>query len=43
MVCRKPNHRLNHDFSKGTADIKKHVFIYIRKQIRQKGEGFSAS
>ena len=43
MVLRKLNQRLNLDFSKGTADLKKHVSIYIRKQIRQKGEGYSAS
>ena len=43
MVLKKPNHRLNLDFSNGTADLKKHVSIYSRKQIRQKREGFSAS
>jgi len=43
MVLRKPNHRLNLDFSKGKADLKKHVSIYTRKQIRQKREGLSAS
>jgi len=43
MVLRKQNHRLNIDLSRGAADLKKHVFIYIRKQIRQKREGFSAS
>jgi len=42
MVFRKPNRRLNLDFSKGTADTKKHVSIYTRKQIRQKREGISA-
>jgi len=42
MVFRKPNHRLNLGFSRGTADIKKHVSIYTRKQIRQKREGLSA-
>jgi len=39
----KPNHRLNHDFFRGVADLKKHVFINLRKQIRQKMEGVSAS
>jgi len=43
MVFKKPNHRLNLDFLKGAADLKKHVFINLRKQIRQKMEGVSAS
>jgi len=43
MVLRKSNYRLNLDFLKGAADLKRHVFIYIRKQIRQKEEGLSAS
>ena len=43
MVALKPNHRLNVDFLKGAADLKKHVFINLRKQIRQKMEGVSAS
>jgi len=43
MVFRKPNRRLNLDFSKGTADTKNHVSIYTRKQIGQKMEGFGAS
>jgi len=43
MVLRKQNHGLNLDFSKGAVDLKKHVSIYIRKQIRQKMEGLSAS
>ena len=42
MVALKPNHRLNVDFLKGAADLKKHVFIYLRKQIRQKMEGIGA-
>jgi len=42
MVLRKLNHRSNVDFFRSTADLKKHVFIYVRKQIRQKGEGFRA-
>tara|TARA_Y100001960_G_scaffold25514_1_gene22456 strand:- start:561 stop:698 length:138 start_codon:yes stop_codon:yes gene_type:complete len=43
MVPRKPNRRLNLDFFKGAFDLKKHVSFYIRKQIRQKMEGVSAS
>ena len=43
MVPRKPNHRLNLDFLRGTADLKKHVFINLRKQARQEEEGISAS
>ena len=43
MVLRKLNHRLNVDFFQGAADLKKHVFINVRKQIRQKMEGISAS
>jgi len=43
MVPRKPNHRFSLDFLKGALDLKKHVFIYVRKQVRQKMEGVSAS
>jgi len=43
MVFRKSNQRLNLDFLKGDADVKKHVSIYTRKQIRQKREGLGAS
>ena len=43
MVLRKPNHRLSVDFFRGAFDLKKHVFIDARKQIRQKMEGVSAS
>jgi len=42
MVIRKTNHRFGLDFFWGTADLKKHVFINLRKQIRQKMEGISA-
>ena len=42
MVPGKPDHRLNLDFLRGTADLKKHVFIDLRKQIRQEMEGISA-
>jgi len=30
------------DFSRGAADLKKHVFIHVRKQIGQKREGICA-
>ena len=43
MVPRKPNHRTNLDFFWDASDLKKHVFINLRKQIRQKMEGISAS
>ena len=43
MVLRKPNHILSLDFFRGALDLKKHVFIDARKQIRQKMEGVSAS
>ena len=43
MVQTKPNHRLSLDFLWDTFDLKKHVFIDARKQIRQEMEGVSAS
>jgi len=43
MVLRKSNHRLSLDFFQSAFDLKKHVFINARKQIRQKMEGVSAS
>ena len=43
MVFRKPIHELDRDIFPGTADLKKDVFIDLRKQIRQKMEGVSAS
>ena len=43
MVHEKSNQILNIDFFWGTLDLKKHVFIDLRKQIRQKMEGVSAS
>ena len=43
MVFRKSNHRTSHDFFWDAFDLKKHVFIDLRKQIRQKMEGISAS
>jgi hypothetical protein len=33
---------INNDFSWRSGDLKKHVFIYARKQIRQEREGISA-
>ena len=43
MAFKELNHGLNLDFIRGAADLKLHVFIYIRKQVRQKMEGISAS
>ena len=43
MVHSKSNHGFSIDFLKGALDLKKNVFIYARKQIRQKMEGVSAS
>ena len=43
MVLKKLNHRKAFDFLRSTADLKKYVFINLRKQIRQKMEGFRAS
>jgi len=42
MVLKGLSHILNADFSWGAADLKKHVSIYSRKQVRQKREGISA-
>ena len=43
MVLKELNQILNVDFSRGAVDLKKHVFINLRKQVRQKREGISAS
>tara|TARA_B100000029_G_scaffold203001_1_gene201207 strand:- start:341 stop:508 length:168 start_codon:yes stop_codon:yes gene_type:complete len=43
MVQRKPDHRRSCDYFWDVFDLKKHVFIDLRKQIRQKVEGISAS
>jgi len=43
VVSRKLNYRLNLNFFQDAFDLKKHVFIDIRKQVRQKMEGISAS
>ena len=42
MVLRKLNHRKIFDFLSSAADLKKYVFIDVRKQIGQKMEGISA-
>ena len=42
MVPKRSNHKLNVDFSWGAADLKKYVFINVRKQTRQKMEGIGA-
>ena len=42
MVLKRFNQILNVDFSRGAVDLKKHVSIYTRKQVRQKREGISA-
>ena len=42
MVLKELNQILNVDFSWGAVDLKKHVFINLRKQVRQKREGISA-
>ena len=42
MVLKKLNHNL-FDFLSSAADLKKNVFINLRKQTRQKMEGISAS
>ena len=42
MVLKRHNQILNVDFSLNSADLKKHVSIYSRKQVRQKREGISA-
>ena len=43
MVFKNQNHRSILDFYLGAADLKKHVFINVRKQTRQEMEGISAS
>jgi len=44
MTTRGLNHDCNIGFAGGVADLNKtHVFINLRKQNRQKREGFSAS
>ena len=42
MVLGKSNRKLCLDFFRGAFDLKKHVFINVRKQTRQKMEGLSA-
>ena len=43
MALEKKDYSLALNFLTGTADLKKYVFINLRKQIRQKMEGVSAS
>ena len=43
MVFKKPNYRSQYDLFWDAFDLKKDVFIDLRKQIRQKMEGISAS
>ena len=43
MTLKRFSQLLKVDFSVGAADLKKYVFIYIRKQTRQKREGICAS
>ena len=43
MVLKKLNLKKSHDFFISAADLKKYVFIDVRKQTRQKVEGISAS
>ena len=42
MAFKELNHGLNLDFIRGAADLKLHVFINLREQIRQKREGVCA-
>ena len=42
MAVKKLNKTLKFKFFKGAADLKIYVSIYVRKQTRQKMEGFSA-
>ncbi|MDP6440597.1 MAG: hypothetical protein QGF61_02695 [Pelagibacteraceae bacterium] len=42
MVLKGFDQVINSDFSWNTSDLKKHVFIYARKQIRQEKEGIGA-
>ena len=42
MMLKGLNQKLNVDFSLGAADLKKHVSINSRKQVRQKREGIGA-
>jgi hypothetical protein len=43
MVLKKLNLKKYFDFFESAADLKKYVFINLRKQVRQKMEGVSAS
>jgi len=43
MVLKGLDQVINSDFFWSTADLKKYVSIYLRKQVRQKRESISAS
>ncbi len=43
MVLKKLNQNIFIDFLSSAADLKKNVFINLRKQARQKMEGIRAS
>jgi uncharacterized membrane protein YvbJ len=43
MVLKKLNQNIFIDFLSGAVDLKKNVFINLRKQARQKMEGIRAS
>jgi len=43
VVLNKLNQRTKLDFLRNAFDLKKYVFIDVRKQTRQKMEGISAS
>ena len=43
MEINKLNYESTFNFLKGSVDLKKNVFINLRKQTRQKMEGISAS
>ena len=43
MVQKKKDHKNTFDFLISIADLKKYVFINLRKQTRQKMEGIRAS
>jgi len=42
-MLKKVNQNINIDFFNSVSDLKKHVFINLREQIRQEMEGVSAS
>jgi hypothetical protein len=42
MALKELDQIINNDFSWRSGDLKKHVFIYVRKQIGQEMESVSA-